>query len=89
MNVLLRVLVVKHAFNEVEIIESFTKRRIKIHNELLEITRLECQLFWIKHFGSLGIVTGADLVELFSELNANNINALCQTNYFYITIYTK
>jgi hypothetical protein len=41
MNSVLRVLVAKHSLDEDEIIGSFAKKRTKIHNELLEVTRLK------------------------------------------------
>lgn len=37
---LLRALVAKHSLSEPEIIGSFAKRRTKIHNQLLEVSRL-------------------------------------------------
>lgn len=38
---LLRVLVAKYALNENEIIGSYAKKRTKIHNQLLVVTRLK------------------------------------------------
>lgn len=41
MNSVLRVLVAKHSLDEDEIIGCFAKKRTKIHNQLLEVTRIK------------------------------------------------